>query len=328
MARDPRPRIAGPGPEDGPYSYAVSDGARNLDVAVPGGELRGEVWQGAPGATPVVAIHGITSNHLAWAKVAARLVPEITLAAPDLRGRVRSAGLPGPWGMRRHAEDVVAVLDQLDVERTVLVGHSMGAWVVLMTALQHPDRVAGLVLVDGGVSLPMPEGLSTDEVLAAVLGPALERLRVTYASRDEYLAGWAEHPAFQGGFDRATREYLLADLAGTGFVWRSSVREDAVRTDGAELLVDAEVRGALDAVIKQAEVPITLLRAPRGLMDEPSPLIPEAAAEPYADDPHVRLSTVEDTNHYSILLGDHGADAVATAVTAAVSAATSQPHGA
>lgn len=302
----------------------MSAAAENLAVPVRGGDLRGGIWHGEADGPVVVAIHGITSNHLVWAKVAERLAPEITLAAPDLRGRVRSAGLPGPWGMRSHAEDVVAILDHLGLYEAVLAGHSMGAWVALMVARQHPERVARLVLVDGGISLPVPDGLSNDEVLAAILGPALERLRATFASRDAYLATWAEHPAFTGGFDRATREYLLADLAGSGFLWRSSVRDDAVRTDGAELLADDEVRSAIDAVLALSRVPITLLRAPRGLMDDPAPLIPESAAAPYAD-AGVELITVADTNHYSIVLGDSGADVVAEAITGAVATDAKHP---
>lgn len=45
--------------------------------------------------------------------------------------------------------DVEAVVDALDLDRIVLVGHSMGASIALEYAAQHPDRVAGLVLVDG-----------------------------------------------------------------------------------------------------------------------------------------------------------------------------------
>jgi pimeloyl-ACP methyl ester carboxylesterase len=303
----------------------VEDARRNLDVPVAGGELRGRIW-GGDAAPTVVAVHGITSNHLAWAKVAARLQGDVALAAPDLRGRVRSAALPGPWGIRRHADDVISVLDHLHLERAVLAGHSMGAWVVLLAALRHPDRVAGLVLVDGGVPLPVPEELSTDELLAAVLGPALERLTKTYPSQDSYLALWAAHPAFSGGFDRATREHLLADLTASGFLWRSSVRDDAVRADGAELLFDDEVRGALDEVLAVGATPVTLLRATRGPLDAPPPMIPEHAAASYAADPRVQVRTVEDTNHYSIILGDSGATAVAEAITAALRASL-EPTG-
>ncbi|MFZ5850408.1 MAG: alpha/beta fold hydrolase, partial [Actinomycetota bacterium] len=73
---------------------------RTLDVPVDGGTLRVGVW-GEAGPV-VLAVHGITANHRTWDLVADRL-PDVRLVAPDLRGRGRSATLPGPFGMARHA---------------------------------------------------------------------------------------------------------------------------------------------------------------------------------------------------------------------------------
>ena len=69
--------------------------------------------QDRPGAEPdaplVLALHGITGNHLAWAPLHRR-VPGHTILAPDLRGRGLSSELPGPFGIARHADDAAAVL--------------------------------------------------------------------------------------------------------------------------------------------------------------------------------------------------------------------------
>ena len=59
----------------------------------------------------------------------------------------------------------------------VLAGHSMGAYVALLAVDARPDLFRRLVLVDGGVPLPLPAGVDPDDVLAATLGPALERLQ-------------------------------------------------------------------------------------------------------------------------------------------------------
>jgi len=56
----------------------------------------------------------------------------------------------------------------------VLAGHSMGAYVALLAVDARPDLFTRLVLVDGGVPLPLQEGMDPDEVLAASLGPALD----------------------------------------------------------------------------------------------------------------------------------------------------------
>lgn len=294
---------------------------------VDGGDLCGGRWS-VPAAgsdpvsagtslPPVVAVHGITSNHLGWAKVARHLLqtnPARAVVAPDLRGRVRSAALPGPTGIRRHAADLVALLDDLGIERTVLAGHSMGAWVVAMVAVQAPERVEGLVLVDGGVSpaVSLPDDSDPQAALDAILGPAVARLAKTYPSRDAYLAEWQAHPAFTGGIDRDTRAVLLADLAGSGFAWRSNVREDAVRTDGAELIVDDEVRFALT----HSSCPAVIVRAERGLFDDPNPLLPLDAVEALvANRPNTTLVDVPGTNHYSVLLAEPGAAIVAGAVS-------------
>jgi pimeloyl-ACP methyl ester carboxylesterase len=130
----------------------------------------------------VLAAHGITANALSFGRVAEALAGRVDLVAPDLRGRAGSAGLPGPYGMAAHAADLIAVADHLGLDRVPLAGHSMGGFVVASTAAAYPDRVSGVLLVDGGVSLPVPAGVDVDAVLHAVIGPAMQRLSMTFAS--------------------------------------------------------------------------------------------------------------------------------------------------
>jgi proline iminopeptidase len=63
------------------------------------------------------------------------------------RGLAPSA-LAGPFTVERHVADAVAVLDRLGIGRTIVLGHSWGGYLALQLALAHPDRVAGLVIVD------------------------------------------------------------------------------------------------------------------------------------------------------------------------------------
>src|SRR5439155_3555932 len=138
------------------------------------GDLLVHRWPAArPDAPVAVAAHGITANGLSFGRVAAALGGQVTLAAPDLRGRAGSRDAPGPYGIARHAADLVAVLDTLGVPEAVLVGHSMGAWVAAVAAARHPSRVSGVVLVDGGLAFPPPPDLDLDAALAAVIGPAI-----------------------------------------------------------------------------------------------------------------------------------------------------------
>lgn len=104
-----------------------SPAPRLRTVEVDGGPMTVGEW-GPEDGTPVLAVHGITASLAGWWLLAAAL-PEVRLVAPDLRGRGRSNVLPGPYGLDRHAADLEQLLDGLGLDRVVVVGHSMGAFV-------------------------------------------------------------------------------------------------------------------------------------------------------------------------------------------------------
>lgn len=277
-------------------------GYRRILVPVGGGDLTVGVW--GHGAPVALAVHGITSSHLAWTVVADRLSGG-ALAAVDLRGRGGSAELPGPYGMVRHAADCVAVLDALDVSSTVVVGHSMGGFVALVLADRHPDRVNRLVLVDGGPPLPPPPGGSPDEQVATALGPAARRLSMRFPDRAAYHEFWRAHPAFRT-WSPAIESYLDYDLTGTEPELRSRVSGEAMRQDFTDLHFGEAPAHAWRAL----RHPAVFLRAERGMFDGPVPMY--SKPDPIAA--RIPLRTISGTNHYTILLDDPGAAEVAAAL--------------
>ena len=281
-----------------------------IRVPVGNTEIGAIRWPCPHSTTTVVAIHGITANAWSWAAVASQLDGVVCLVAIDLRGRGTSSDAPGPFGIRQHADDVAAVIEKLDLGRVVISGHSMGAFVALLTAERHPALIADVVLVDGGIALPVPEG-DVQDVLDRTLGPAIERLRQTWPNRMAYRAMWEQHPAFAGGITPDIERYVLADLVETDDGFRSSVSEEAVRFDGAELLTDAEVRSAFD----RRQEPLRIVRAELGVLAAPPPLIPVECETLY---PQHAWTTVAGSNHYDVLLGESGASTVADALSAAV----------
>jgi pimeloyl-ACP methyl ester carboxylesterase len=254
-----------------------------------------------------LALHGITSNAYVWVAVARALAGRAGLVALDLRGRGSSRDLPGPYGIDVHVADTIALLDHLRLDCVVLVGHSLGAYIVARFAVLHPDRVRGLVLVDGG--LPIPGGERID--LDAFLGPALARLKLSFPDRETYRAWWRRHPAFRGGdfTDADLDAYADHDLVGTAPQLRSSVMVDAVRADGAGIVATAGAAYHLS-------VPASLLCAPRGLVDDPNPMQPFELARGWADAKPDRreASLVPDVNHYTLVFGSRGAAEVAEAI--------------
>lgn len=286
-----------------------------MQVPVRGGDLTVGRWGG--GDDVVVAVHGITANHRSFARLAELLGEDVTVLAPDLRGRGGSAGLPGDWGIRTHADDVIAILDHLGLSAAVLVGHSMGGFVVTMAAERHPDRVDRLVLMDGGVPLPIewPEGLDTEAKIQAVIGPALERLEKSWNSLDGYLDYWRPHPAVGETWNAHVEEYLAYDVHEVEGRWRSKVSREAVVYDGRETLEDE----ASVSAIERIDVPTTLLWAPRGIMNQEPGLYPaDEVARVEAELDHLTAVHVEDVNHYSLAFSERGAGAVAEAVRKAL----------
>ena len=178
-----------------------------------------------PMSTPtVLALHGITSTGRAWDAVARELDGDARVLAPDQRGRGDAGSLPGPYGIDRHAEDAVDLLDREGVDRAVVAGHSMGAYVAARLAAEHPDRVQALVLVDGGLPLPVPEDADPDALLDATLGPAIERLSATFPDLEAHRAFWRRHPAFAGPEVRDEDLAGWADHDLTGRAARAALR--------------------------------------------------------------------------------------------------------
>jgi pimeloyl-ACP methyl ester carboxylesterase len=284
-----------------------------LDVALPDGTLRVLRW--GHGSQAALAVHGITASAMSWQAVARELPADWSLFAVDLRGRGHSAGLPGPYGFDRHVADLVTAAGELGLDRPVLAGHSLGAYVTLLATARHPDRFGGLLLVDGGLPLPVPADVDLDAVLEASLGPALARLRQTFPSVTAYFDFWRAHPALKDAWNPDIEDYLRYDLTGPAGALRSRVVEKAARTDGRELLGGTERFGAALGALPW---PVTLLTAPAGLFGEPPGMqSPELCAAWLPRAPLLLVEEVPGCNHYTLTLDPAHAATVANRITRA-----------
>ncbi len=113
-------------------------------------------------AHAVVLIHGAGSTHLDWPKEV-RQLPNSAVYALDLPGHGRSAP-PGRTTIEAYTDEVVALIETLQLQKVVLVGHSMGGAIAQTVGLRQLSQVAGLVLVGTGARLRV-----TDTILGKVM---------------------------------------------------------------------------------------------------------------------------------------------------------------
>ena len=214
--------------------------------------------------------------------------------------------MPGPFSLASHADDLLTVADHLGCETVPIVGHSMGAFVTAVAAERHPDRVERLVLIDGGLPFPLdvPADADVEAVVQSVIGPALDRLDQRWPDVEAYVEFFRAHPAFQppNEWPPTAEAYVRYDAVteADGQV-RSSVSKEAVLVDGGAAIVDPESSAALTRVT----TPTDVLWAPRGILDAtPGLYIREAIERWVGELANVEASLVDDTNHYTILVGE------------------------
>jgi haloacetate dehalogenase len=164
---------------------------------------------------PVLLLHGHPRTHATWHRVAPLLARSHTVVCPDLRGYGGSSKPPTtpdhePYSKRAMARDCVALMERLGHRRFAVVGHDRGAYVALRTALDHPDSVERLAVLE-----------------AVPIGEALARCDARFA------AGWW-HWFFFGQTDKPAERVIGADPD----AWYGVGRANSAERMGAEAFAD------------------------------------------------------------------------------------------
>ncbi len=160
-----------------------------------GVELAFGYWPGR--GAPVVALHGLTASHMNFVGIAERLAGRCALFALDLRGRGDSDKPEGPYGFVQHARDVAAAMRAMGLGPSIVVGHSMGAFVATALAAQEPSLGVRSGSDRRGLCARYPRcEFSRAEAVNAALALRIAQLRQTYPSRQAYREFWRTQPHF------------------------------------------------------------------------------------------------------------------------------------
>ena len=121
---------------------------------------------------PVLLVHGFSCDGSDWSWQIPALRPDHRVITVDLRGHGHSEAPPAGYNPRSFAADVAALLKQREVGPVVAMGHSMGGLVVAALAVEHPDLVRAIVLVDSALGID-PAGIpQLRQLIAGLESPA------------------------------------------------------------------------------------------------------------------------------------------------------------
>ena len=270
------------------------------------GEVELAFGRAGDGTDPIVALHGITAQHRTFNALARYLAPSRGIVGLDLRGRGDSEKPDSGYGLEAHAGDVIRLLDHLRLQRTVICGHSMGAFVALQAAISFPDRVEALVLLDGGWPRieSNPEEMTEEQKQeAAAIGEGLarsfQRLDTTFETPDAYLDFWFPDQGLKlNDLPPDLADYYRYDLGEVEGGYQPKASSSAANQDGEAVAGQSPTAKEL----KQVQCPVALVRASEGFFPGTRPLISEEARTIMEDSLNLRSDTrLEGANHYTMM---------------------------
>jgi pimeloyl-ACP methyl ester carboxylesterase len=266
------------------------------DEYVIAGDLTFHYVQWGEQGPPLICVHGITANAFCFQALADGLSQHYRVFAYDLRGRGDSDKPEEGYGVPTHAADLAEVVDALELDRPVVIGHSLGAIIGVYFAANYPDKLSKLVLLDGGGDLPWQTVAGQPAWLTAALG----RLGTPVASFDEYI-GRLKLAPFLGPY---WNEYM--DIYFAHDIFHRPDGSVIAKGYPAGIHTDNQYIEAWrpEQLFSQIQVPTLLLRAGQGLFTSDDQMVPEEeAARMQRSIGNCRYVNYPDLNHYTIGFG-------------------------
>jgi len=241
----------------------------------------------------VLCLHGQTANCRCWDAIVPVLAPAQRVLAMDLRGRGLSDKPSTGYSLQYHSRDIFRLLEDLDLKKVVLMGHSLGAYIALAFAANYPDLTEKIVLIDGGGELTRDQW---DSVMLAIKS-SLDRLGQVFPSFEAYVENLKQAPVLQP-WTREIEEYFRYESEHVNGGVRSRIHADHIQEEIRNLLQEVP-----SEYYSKVICPVLILRATDGVLSPDDLVLPETAVERMVSEiPDARRVDLKGTNHYSILL--------------------------
>ncbi len=253
-------------------------------------EIQLAVWNG-DGRT-VLCFHGLTANCRCWDHMALKLSPEHRTIAMDLRGRGLSEKPDKGYSVFQHCKDILKIITDIGEKRVVLMGHSLGASIVIAFAALYPEQTEKIIVIDGGGKL------SDEHVAKIFLGikPSLDRLGQVFPSYDRYVALLKKLQFFQPWSDTLDA-YFRYDIQEIESGVCSRIQKEHIVEE-----IENLTKFNIEKYYAKVLCPVLILKAGQGIITDDDRLLPEYAVKKILDYiPHAKIEDLSGKDHYSII---------------------------
>lgn len=254
-------------------------------INVNGSKLHFADYPGEKGT--IIAVHGLTGNHMQMHYYAELLKGEYRFISVDLKGRGKSAPAEVNTGIELHTQDILALINALNIEQPILMGYSMGAFIMANVASKRND-VKGVVLLDGAATC-------TDHQ-RKIVEPSLGRISKQYENADAYIqeikeiygrlgVEWTDHLENVG-------RYEIAEKDGH---WENKSDEEKIRQDFQSFYAYKP-----EEVFKNIACPVLLIHSTGEIGAMPALFLAESYAETLINAKNIWKYT-SSSNHYTLV---------------------------
>jgi pimeloyl-ACP methyl ester carboxylesterase len=267
------------------------------DEFIVAGDLTFHYVQWGEQGPPIIFVHGLTANAFCFQAFADDLARDHRVFAYDLRGRGDSDKPESGYSIPIHAADLAELIDEWELNRPVVAGHSSGAFIALYLAAHYPEKLSKLILIDAGASVAW----KTIEEQPAWLTASINRLGTPVASFEEYMQRLKAAPFLGPYWNPYFDLYFEHDIytKSDGTVVSKAFREGIIEDNKYNLY---EYKP--EEQWKDVTVPTLLLRAGQGLFADTDQLLSEEAAAAIQHGiKNCRYLNFPNLNHYTIAFG-------------------------